>query len=286
MLDSSDEDEDWCLGTPKLPQSILDNLLQYEKPVSVQRPSQNSAFFKLPPELRNHIYRFFVKSPLFCHSRCQIYRPVCVDNVIFKIGYFMRDTVLPLLLTCHRIHEEASSILYSENVFILHASSLSLGTLALFDLLSQRYLRLMRKVYILTECFSSWSLQLSHRLRLPEHGDKQMDRAQLLERGKAICESELEACNTMARSSLSTKYGFSVNCDDTFPMPVNGSLGRLQRDLKDVGEGEWWSSRCQLWKMIPVELDGSKTRQEFRRVVWTNDQDTIDEQEEGDDIKF
>lgn len=65
---------------------------------------QNSrSFFILPLELRAKIYRHILISRLDCGSHPRLWRPVGVDGGILRIGYFERDTVIPLLLVCRQM---------------------------------------------------------------------------------------------------------------------------------------------------------------------------------------
>lgn len=92
--DENEESESSGLDSPKLPQSISTQAFQHHKgPVR----TRSAAFFTLPIELRNAIYRMFVVSPLFHTSHASMYRPLCVDEAMFKIGYFKKT---PCYLYC------------------------------------------------------------------------------------------------------------------------------------------------------------------------------------------
>lgn len=273
MPDRTDEDDEWGLDSPVLPRfSTIDTLL-HEPVASDQTKPQNAAFFKLPIELRNAIYRQIVISPLSRATNCRIHRPVYVDDAVFRIGYFKRDSVLPLLQTCHQMHVEASNILYGENVFIFHASSLANNPLPFFDRLPATYLRRLRRAYLLTEYFLPWPLQPSYHLDLVPGNVDEVDGNRSLERRDAILKIELEGSKMVARRALPPKSGFIVNFHDTTDMPATGTQDQLQRNLKAGDGDEWWSSSCQLWKMILIGSADSTCQQEFRRVVWTSTAD-------------
>ena len=103
----------------------------------------------LPRELRIDIYRYFALSRLDADCPAT-FRPVGIDDHMYRIGYFPKDTVIPLLLVCRKFHEEVAAVLYGENTFAFHISGLSEGPIAFLERLSPRYIQLLTKVYIRT----------------------------------------------------------------------------------------------------------------------------------------
>ncbi|KAL9595759.1 MAG: hypothetical protein Q9219_006257 [cf. Caloplaca sp. 3 TL-2023] len=267
MPNHNDEEEEWDLDPPTLPQPLTNGNPQHESLGSSRSNARSTVFFTLPLELRNNIYRYLVISPLSQASHCQLYRPLCVDDVIFRIGYFEKDTVMPLLLTCRQMHVEASMVLYRENVFIFHASSLVPRPLPILDLLPQRYLRSMRKVYLFTEFHF---VNPSRPVKLPQvltDPIESLGETQLSKRRQLMQQVKLQGSKIVAQAAISGKSGFFVNVNDTVAVTTEGALGRLNHDLESVS----WSSSCEMWKMVLVESEGMNFRQEFRRVIWITD---------------
>lgn len=235
------------------------------------RPAPQSSFFRLPIELRNTIYRFIVVSPLSQSLRASLCRPICVDQTMFRIGYFQRDTVLPLLLTCRQIHLEASSILYAENVFVFHVSTLGQLPIPFFNV-SPSYLRCVRRAYLRTEIFLTpplAPLEPSSPLRALQ------DRAVQSVADHTRCESEhchsieIECSNIAASQAVPAESGILVDLEGTIDLPAADWPWKLQRDPGLLYQDEWWSSSCQLWKMMLSEHDEINVRQVFRRITWT-----------------
>ena len=106
-------------------------------------------FFRLPIEIRNDSYRYFAISRINCGSCPQYWRPLDIDRHKLKgVGYFDKDTILLLLLTCKHFHDEAAAVLYGENTFAFHISGLEKGPVAFLDWLAPRYVQILRTVYI------------------------------------------------------------------------------------------------------------------------------------------
>ncbi|KAL8760595.1 MAG: hypothetical protein Q9184_003227 [Pyrenodesmia sp. 2 TL-2023] len=232
--------------------------------------SQDAAFFKLPIELRNAIYRLIVISPLSRATNWPLYRPTCVDDAIFKTGHFKKNAVVPLLQTCHQIHVEASSILYGENVFLFQYSSLANSPLPFFDLLPGKYLRHMKKAYLLTKYYVPWPLQPTYYSDL---GVDAREEDVSFKRRDTILKIEQEGSKMVARRALSPKSGFVVNFHDTVDIPTKRTYGQLPRGLNDVEDDEGWTSSSQLWTLVLIRLPDATYRQEFRRMVWSSTTD-------------
>ncbi|KAI4117793.1 MAG: hypothetical protein LQ345_002052 [Seirophora villosa] len=270
MHDPTLDGHDAGLASPILPQFCATDASPHQHTTPDGPPSQTAAFFRLPVELRNAIYRLLVLAPLSETTTSRLYRPRCVDHVVFNVGYFKRDGLLPLLRTCHQIHTEASSVLYSENLFVFHFSSIAHAPLPFFASLPTRYLRLMKKAYLFTEYFLPWPMQPSSQLDLDPATVDEVDRLRSLERRRTILNIELEGSKMVARKALPASTGFSVNFHETIEMAAPDMQSRLQNARLEADKGSWWSTSHQLWKMVMIESADSTCRQEFRRVVWSD----------------
>lgn len=184
-----------------------------------------------------------------------------MDEVIFRIGYFKRDTVLPLLLTCRQIHIEASSILYSENIFVFHVSNLADDQVPFLDLLSPGYLRCIRNAYLRTEYLLPWPLE-AYKDTPATSGDS----SSMSDRDEALARLELEGSKKIATRAVPVWSGFIVNCEDTVEASTGDWIWTLQRDPTADCTDTSWPSSCQLWKMIMVDCSKVGIRQEFRRI--------------------
>lgn len=222
-------------------------------------PHPPCRFFDLPIELRNKIYRYFVISRLDCQSHPRLWRPVGVDGGIFPIGYFDRDTVIPLLLTCHQIHDEAAAVLYGENTFTFHISGLAEGPIAFLEWLAPRYVRLLRRVYIRTgynvDTYGfrpeASSLGRSYEEPMPEHRQIKISR-------------DLAVSVALMKQAWAAKYKAIINKDDTvlYSSSVDTEIVRRQKG------NDWPASSYHLWKMFVTDTEAENPSREFRRVKW------------------
>ena len=72
-------------------------------------PTAACPLLKLPLELRNKIYRYFVISHLDCKSHPRLWRPLSVDGGRWRIGYFPRLRLFSYLPVIRRIHRLQNS---------------------------------------------------------------------------------------------------------------------------------------------------------------------------------
>lgn len=100
---------------------------------------------ELPPELRNHIYEFVLVSP---------------DEALI-----MKNSSSPALLrTCRQIREEASSLYYGQNIFLItNAESLCIQWLASVPAKMRAHIKTMR---LYTNCRSSGHEAARYKRRL------------------------------------------------------------------------------------------------------------------------
>lgn len=216
-------------------------------------------FFDLPIELRNEIYRYFVINPFVCQSHPRLWRPVGVDGGIFPIGYFNQDTVIPLLLTCHQIHDEAAAVLYGENTFAFHISELSAGPIAFLEWLAPQYVRLLRHVYIRTGYnvdtygFEPESCFLAHNYKMPSWEQKHVRAAR-----------DLAISIPLIKHAWPAKYKVVINKEDTvlYSPNVDKDIVRRQKGV------DWPASTYHLWKMFVTDTETENPKREFRRIRW------------------
>lgn len=214
--------------------------------------------FDLPIELRNNIYRYIVISRLDVRSHPRLWRPLGVDGGSFRIGYFDRDTVIPLLLTSRQIHNEASTILYAENTFAFHISGLAAGPISFLEWLSPRYVRLLRRVYIRTGCnVDSYGVES----RFAFEDRRNVEPA--VEKSPLRAARELAVSVALMKQAWPVRYEVIINKNNTVSYPAEDSARFLSRD----NACDWPASSFHLWKMcVKTEAEVGESRIEFRRV--------------------
>jgi len=216
-------------------------------------------FFNIPIEIRKNIYRYIVISRLDCCSHPRLWRPLGVDGGIHRIGYFDRDTIIPLLQTSHRIHDEAASMLYGENTFAFHISGLTEGPIWFLEWLAPRYISLLRKVYIRTGYhvdtygFRPDSLYIHHR-----------DDEPTPEVSKVKAARDLWVSAALVKQAWPRKYKVSVNKHATVAYPADEVADLLSKHHAN----DWPASSYHLWKMFVFDTDASSPQMEFKRIEW------------------
>ena len=213
---------------------------------------------RLPRELRNRVYRYFLISRLDYGLRTNMWRPIAADDGVFKIGFFKRGAVLPILLLSRQIHTEAAEVLYGENVFLFHISGFAEGPLAFLKKLSPRYVRLLRRVYIRT----------GYHVRNPPDPH----RTYVVPRGEqAVAQSREDVARSVAlvRQAWPSKYkNIHVDSQSTGPHAKPGMSGRIKQ-LRGLDRSEeWMASSWYLWQMITTESDAEEPRRDFRCIDW------------------
>lgn len=230
-----------------------------DPPPSLILSHQPCHIFRLPVELRNNIYRCIVISRLDCCSHPHLWRPLGVDGGISRIGYFDRDTVIPLLLTSRQNHDEAASVLYGENTFTFHISGLAEGPISFLRWLAPRYVRLLRRVYIRT----GYRVE-SYGFR-PEHifGDREyIEPSDEAIQAKAA--HDLAVSVTLMKQAWPAKYKVVINKLATVSYPIDETAVFFRKPSAD----EWPASSFYLWKMFVTETEAETPKIEFRRVQW------------------
>ena len=218
-------------------------------------------FFNLPIEIRKAIYRYIAISRLDFHSHPRLWRPLGVDGGIHRIGYFDRDTVIPLLLTSHRIHDEVATVLYGENTFAFHISGLAEGPIWFLEWLAPRYIRLLRKVYIRTGYhvdtygFREDPPAMSHRSFEPTSEAAQVKAAR-----------DLAVSTALMKQAWPKKYQVTINqrAKVAYPADEEASV------LCSHSVTGWPASSYHLWRLFVTDPDAILPRLEFKRIEWGN----------------
>ena len=223
-----------------------------------------SPLLRLPVELRLKIYQFILISNLSFDCRILLWRSVGVDNFILRIGYFRRDSIMPLLLANHQIHTEAASVLYDENTFVFHISGFSNDPLAFFESLPMKYVCMLRKVYVRTgHCIlgpADWHTQ-NNLQTLDKDPATVGESRRLLRRDIAV--------STVLMKRAWPKH-FDVHINSQSVVSRSGLYGF--EDVKTL-----WRSDCRVtnsssawhfWKMTDLNPGSEVPRMEFRRIVW------------------
>ncbi|KAL8957201.1 MAG: hypothetical protein Q9183_006118 [Haloplaca sp. 2 TL-2023] len=194
----------------------------------------DSIFFTLPLELRVAVYRYLVVSPLSSSTYISMCRPLCVDGAMYKIGYFSKDAVIPLLLTCQQIHAEATKLLYGESVFMFHVSNLTSAPLVIFNLFPQRYLALMKQVYLRTQFFLPWPLIPLGKVDPSLANVKESKRRQIIATQIEFASVKMEGSKILAQTAVPWESGFSVNLETTYEMRSEDWLCHMDDDSEEA----------------------------------------------------
>lgn len=227
--------------------------------LSAESSSPPCLLFNIPIELRNKIYRYIALSRLDCQSHPRLWRPLGVDGGIHRIGYFDQGTIIPLLLTSHRVHDEVSAILYGENTFAFHISGLAEGPISFLEYVAPKYIRLLRKVYIRTGYhvdtygFRSEPMQLGQTFVEPKPEVVRMKAAR-----------DLAVSVGLMRQAWPRKYKVVINKEAT----VSYSADDVTDMFRKKSANDWPASSYHLWKMFVMDGDAEDLRIEFKRIEW------------------
>lgn len=248
MFDNPTEDEDSGLPSQQPPS------------INCHPTPPPCFFFHLPIEIRNKIYRYFVLSRLDCRSHPRLWRPLGIDRGISsRIGYFAKDEVIPLLLLCSRIHDEAAAVLYGENTFAFHISGLAEGPLAFFEWLAPRYVRLLRKVYIRTGYHvDTYGYQQESTRMHAQHIEPTPEMIQFR------ASRDLRISMALMKQAWPPNHRVFVNKDETilYSSQLDNEIVKRQKG------NDWPASSCHLWKMFVTDTEAENPRKEFKRIVW------------------
>ena len=215
---------------------------------------------KLPLEVRRTIYRYIAVSRLDCHSHPRLWRPLGVDGSIHRIGYFDRDTVIPLMQTSHQIHDEVASVLYGENTFSFHISGLAEGPIRFFEWCPPRYIRLLRKVYIRTGYnVDTYGFRSQSRFMENSPIEQQSPAQKQIRTARDLAMSV-----KLMKQAWPAKYKVLINSRATVAYPAD----ELLEILRQQSAINWPASGFHLWKMFVTEVDADLPRIEFKRIEW------------------
>lgn len=214
------------------------------------------------------VYQYALVSELEYGYRPDLWRPVAVDEKVFRIGYFRKDSVLPLLLANHQIHSEAIPVLYGENTFYLRISGFSNAPLAFLNRLPSGYLPLLRKVFVRTGYHIIGPVD--RYLRVSSFPNRiaaytaQKPEVKLLLRRQDVANSV-----KLIKQAWPNHFNVQVNCAAV--ISDHGVYG-LEEENGDLfgcdRKNEWVFSSWHLWKMMVVVSASAGLQFEFRRIVW------------------
>ncbi|KAL8790410.1 MAG: hypothetical protein Q9195_006366 [Heterodermia aff. obscurata] len=220
-------------------------------------------FMSLPRELRNDIFRYFAISRL--DAGCPaIFRPVGIDDHMYRIGYFEKDTVIPLLLVCRKFHEEVAAVLYGENTFAFHISGLSEGPVAFLERLSPRYFQLLTKVYIRTGHMAA-DRGLSYSVPAETSESTGAQEKRLIDQRRQLAISTM-----LVKEAWPARYGVQVDSANCETCEIADSPVTI-RDSRRIGNGSWPHTVGHLWKMTIDDLASGETVRSCRRIKWLHD---------------
>ena len=250
---------------------------------------QPPAILRLPVELRLKIYQYILISDRQYDQRTALWRPIGADEKIFKIGYFTRDSIMPLLLVNRQIHDEAATVLYGENTFVCQVSGFSDQPLAFLNHLPTKYLGLLRKFYVRTGCYVEG--KIGHDYYASE---KYADMSAVVK--DYIRHRDIVTSAQLLTNAISSKYRISVNTKSVIRCPPREYVVENIEELWGHDHAHEWSySSWHVWKLVLTHWndgDVDDRRFEFRRLAgdsapeWVDVEDEIPEWvDEEDEIK-
>ena len=220
-------------------------------------------FMSLPRELRIDIYRYFALSRLDADCPAT-FRPVGIDDHMYRIGYFPKDTVIPLLLVCRKFHEEVAAVLYGENTFAFHISGLSEGPIAFLERLSPRYVQLLTKVYIRTGYVAA-DQGLSYSVPAATADSTGAQEKRLVDRRYQV---DLSAM--LVEKAWPARYGVKVDRANYETCEIADSPITI-RDSRRIGNGSWPYTVGQLWKVVVDNSTSGEIIRSCQRIKWLHD---------------
>lgn len=151
--------------------------------------------------------------------------------------------------------------MYGENTFAFHISGLaSDGKIAFLEYLGEKYVRLLKRVYIRTGySIDTYGLQSDF-----HSADLSKNESPTLEQVQRKIDRDLAVSMALLKEAWPARYRVVVNRDVTVDMQGEDDVMLLGKQ-KVV---DWPASAFHLWKMFVVEVEDGETRREFRRVRW------------------
>lgn len=238
---------------------------------------QSPAILRLSLELRLNIYRYILISDLNYDRRTALWRPIGADENIFKIGYFTRDSIMPLLLVNRQIHGEAVTVLYGENTFVCQVSGFSDQPLAFLNHLPAKYLGLFRKLYVRT------GYHLEGKVGRDYYASGQyVDLAPVVK--DYIRRHDILVSAKILTNAVSSLSPISVNTKSVIRCLSRGYVAEEIEELWGYDHAhEWTYSSWHVWKLVIAdwnEGDADVRRFEFRRLAWDGGPKGVDEEDE------
>ena len=276
-------------------------------PLRNRLKATESLFLTVSLEIRRQIYQNLLVSQLSQNLRQSLYRPLGIDDDVFRIGYFQRDTVIPLLLVNHQVHDEAVEVLYHENVFAFYVSGLHSGSLAFLEKLPMKYLELLRQVYVRTgfgaltsqpvvgseNAVSYEGFTVLSRRRCPCVLDqfksyKPFQSSSGIEKDLALdlLTSWTQQSAFLLQEALPWHFDATVNSEDTIKMQAECDTCDWKKETSSyfprLPAVDFFFT--PFWKLVWVAADGESPHQEFRRIQWCRDIEDDCHPEEGFDM--
>ena len=183
---------------------------------------------------------------------------------MYRIGYFPKDTVIPLLLVCRQFHDEVAAVLYGENTFAFHLSGLSVGPVAFLESLSPRYVQLLTKVYIRTGYVAA-DQGLSYSIPAATSDSTAAQEKKLIDQRR-----QLALSTVLVKEAWPARYGVQVDNANYETYEIADSPITIH-DSRRIGNGSWPYTVGQLWKMIVRSSSSGETIRSCRRIEWLYD---------------
>ena len=183
---------------------------------------------------------------------------------MYRIGYFPKDTVIPLLLVCRRFHDEVAAVLYGENTFTFHISGLSKGPVAFLERLSPKYVQLLTKVYILTGYVAA-DQGLSYSVPAATADSIGAQDKILIDQRRQVALSTM-----LVKEAWPARYAVKIDSGGYETCEIADSPMTI-RDSRRIGNGSWPYTVGQLWKMVVENSTSGETIRLCRRIKWLYD---------------
>lgn len=238
---------------------------------------QPPAILRLSLELRLNIYRYILISDLKYDRRTALWRSIGADEKIFKIGYFTRDSIIPLLLVNRQIHEEAATVLYGENTFVCQVSGFSDQPLAFLNRLPRKYLDLLRRFYVRTGYHLEGKVDRNY-YASGKYADQSAVAKDYIRRRDIAISAQL------LTTAISSRCPIIVNTKSVIRCLSREYVVENIEELWGYDHAHEWSySSWHVWKLVLTESnegDIDDGRFEFRRLAWDGAPEWVDEEDE------
>ena len=221
---------------------------------------RRNLFALLPSEICHNIFCHLAISTRNYSLCTALWRPVGVDGYIYRIGYFAKDHILPLLLVCRKFHDEVAAVLYGENIFAFHISGLSSDPLA-FLRMSPVYIHMLKKVIIRTGYFP-----IEHEIALPIPAAC-ANVSLPPDQGPSILRRELAISAALVRQAWPSEYNVKIDLDNVEVCEVSID-GFTIVDLRRTDKRRWPAIVGYVWTMVVDNLTSGESVRTFRRINW------------------